>query len=99
MKKLFLAGFVLLNVIAAHAQVDTTIRAVPTPPKKSDRNNIDLSNRAGDHFLIQLGYEGWANKPDSIHTKGFPRSVNVYLMFDFPFKTNPIWSVAVGAGV
>ena len=99
MKRLFLAGFVLLIGIAAHAQVDTTTRAVPTPPKKSARNDIDLSNRAGDHFLIQVGYDGWANKPDSIRTKGFSRSLNVYLMFDFPFKTNPSWSVAIGAGI
>jgi len=99
MKKFFLAGFVLLNVIAANAQVDTTIRTEPSAVKKAARNNIDLSNRAGDHFLIQFGYDGWANKPDSIHTKGFSRSFAMYLMFDFPFKTNPHFSVAVGAGV
>jgi len=96
MKKTFLAGFVLLIVISANAQ-DTTIQA-PTP-KKSGRHTIDLSNRAGDHFLIQIGYDGWANKPDSIKTKGFPRSFNMYLMFDFPFKTNPQFSVAIGAGI
>ncbi len=99
MKKIFLAGFVLLTVISANAQVDTAAVSVPTPPKKAARNNIDLSNRAGDHLLIQVGYDSWANKPDSIKTKGFSRSLNVYLMFDFPFKTNPSWSVAVGAGI
>ena len=98
MKKIFLAGFVLLTVIAANAQVDT-VRTKPDAVKKAARNNIDLSNRAGDHFLLQFGYDGWANKPDSIHTKGFSRSFSMYLMFDFPFKTNPHFSVAVGAGV
>lgn len=98
MKKLFLAGFVLLTVISVNAQVDTTV-SVPAPPKKATRNAIDLSNRAGDHLLIQIGYDSWANKPDSINTKGFSRSLNVYLMFDFPFKTNPQFSVAVGAGI
>ncbi|HYE56766.1 MAG TPA: outer membrane beta-barrel protein, partial [Chitinophagaceae bacterium] len=96
MKKLFLAGFVLLTVICTRAQ-DTTAPAQPQP--KPARHAIDLSNRAGDHFLIQIGYDSWANKPDSIHTKGFSRSLNVYLMFDFPFKTNPQWSVALGAGI
>ena len=96
MKKTFLAGFVLLIVFTAQAQVDSTAPAVP---KKTPRQTIDLSNRAGDHFLIQIGYDSWANKPDSINTKGFSRSLNMYLMFDFPFKTNPQFSVAIGAGI
>jgi Outer membrane protein beta-barrel domain len=97
MKKLFLSGFVLLTVISVNAQVDTTAPAPATT--KPARHNIDLSNRAGDHFLIQVGYHGWANMPDSINTKGFSRSFNMYLMFDFPFKTNPQFSVALGAGL
>ena len=96
MKKTLLAGFVLLTVITAQAQTDST--ALPAPPKPA-RHNIDVSNRPGDHFLIQIGYDSWAKKPDSIHTKGFSRSLNVYLMFDFPFKTNPQFSVALGAGI
>lgn len=96
MKKTLLAGFVLLAVITAQAQTDTTIKV--TPPKPA-RHNIDLSNRAGDHFMIQVGVDNWASKPDSIHTKGFSRSLNMYLMFDFPFKTNPQFSVAIGAGI
>lgn len=95
MKKTFLAGFILLTVLFAQAQNDSS---APTP-KRTPRQQIDLSNRAGDHFLIQIGYDGWANKPDSINTKGFSRSLNVYLMFDFPFKTNPQFSVALGAGI
>jgi hypothetical protein len=100
MKKTFLAGFVLLMVLTAQAQTDTTAPAqTPAPKKKTGRQMIDLSNRAGDHFLIQIGYDSWANKPDSIRTKGFSRSLNMYLMFDFPFKTNPQFSVALGAGI
>jgi hypothetical protein len=95
MKKTLLAGFVLLTVITAQAQ-DTT---APAKPARPGRHSIDISNRSGDHFLIQVGYDGWANKPDSINTKGFSRSLNIYLMFDFPFKTNPQWSVALGAGI
>lgn len=95
MKKTFLAGFVLLTVLSAQAQNDTSAPA----PVRTPRQQIDLSNRAGDHFLIQIGYDGWANKPDSINTKGFSRSLNAYLMFDFPFKTNPQFSVALGAGI
>ena len=37
--------------------------------------------------------------PDSINTRGLSRSFNMYFMFDFPFKTNPHLSVAIGAGI
>jgi hypothetical protein len=49
--------------------------------------------------MIQLGHDGWAGKPDSISTKSLSRSLNVYFMLDFPFKTDPRWSVAIGAGI
>jgi Outer membrane protein beta-barrel domain len=73
--------------------------APATTPKKKDWSKINLSNRANDHFLMQIGYDGWAQQPDTIHTKGFSRSFNVYLMYDFPFKTDPRFSVGVGVGV
>lgn len=60
---------------------------------------INLSGRANDHFLFQIGYAGWAGIPDSINTGGFSKSFNVYFMFDFPFKTNPKLSMALGAGI
>ena len=63
------------------------------------KQTIDLSNRANDHLLIQLGYTGWAGKPDTINTGSFSKSFNVYFMFDFPFKTNPHLSMAFGPGI
>ncbi|HSU27824.1 MAG TPA: hypothetical protein VLJ68_05545 [Chitinophagaceae bacterium] len=68
----------------------------PTPAKKE---KIDLSNRANDHFMIQLGYAGWSGKPDSINRGGISKSFNFYFMLDFPFKTNPHISVAFGPGL
>ena len=56
------------------------------------------NNRANDHFMVQLGYDGWAPVPDTIHIKGFSHSVNVYIMLDFPFKTDPRFSVGIGVG-
>ncbi len=67
--------------------------------KKKDWTKVDLSRRSADHFLIQIGMYNWASTPDSITTKGVGRTFNVYLMFDFPFKTNPKISVAIGPGV
>lgn len=62
-------------------------------------NQLGLANRSKDHLLIQVGIDNWANTPDSIDLKGLSRSFSMYLMFDFPFKTNPHLSVAVGAGI
>ncbi len=67
------------------------------PPKK--KQTINLSNRSNDHILLQLGYTGWAGKPDTIQPKGFSKSINAYFMFDFPFKTNPHLSMAFGPGI
>ena len=49
--------------------------------------------------MIQFGGAMWQNKPDSIKTKGFSRSFNVYLLWDFPFKTSPKLSLALGPGL
>ncbi|HEY8387709.1 MAG TPA: outer membrane beta-barrel protein [Parasegetibacter sp.] len=70
-----------------------------TEAKKKDWSKIDLSHRAADHFMIQFGIDNWAGAPDSIKLKGLSRSANVYFMFDFPFKTDPRFSVGIGAGI
>jgi hypothetical protein len=78
----------------------TTLHAQQNPePKKKKKETIDLSGRANDHLLIQLGYAGWGGQPDSINNGGFSKSFNMYLMFDFPFKTNPKLSIALGPGI
>ena len=94
MKKTLLTGFAILCILISFAQ------DVPTETeKKKDRSKISLANSSNDHFLIQFGYAGWAGKPDSINTKGLSRSFNFYVMMDFPFKTDPRFSVALGPGV
>ena len=52
---------------------------------------IDLSNRPGDHLMVQLSSDNWTGMPDSIssHQSGFSKGFNAYLMLDKPFKTNP----------
>jgi Outer membrane protein beta-barrel domain len=91
MKKPFLLAFTCLMITALFAQENPE-----TTPKKKP---IDLSGRANDHLVIQLGYLGWGGKPDSIKTGGLPKSINVYFMFDFPFKTSPKLSAAIGLGI
>ena len=77
----------------------TTLLAQETPVTKKKKDIPDMSNRPNDHFLLQFGYTSWAGKPDSIKTSGLSKSINVYFMFDFPFKTNPNLSMAFGPGI
>jgi hypothetical protein len=65
---------------------------------KTDWSKVDLSKRASDHFMFQLGYAAWGNK-GNIQTKGFSRTFNAYFLFDFNFKSNPKLSVAIGPGI
>lgn len=92
MKKITLFAFSCLLINSLFAQDSTS-----TVKKKKDP--INLAGRANDHFMLQLGVTNWAGKPDSISTKGFSKSFNVYFMFDFPFKTNPKLSMAFGPGI
>lgn len=91
MKKLFLLFFCSLFIVSLFAQEN------PETPKK--KTPINLSGRANDHILVQIGYTGWNGIPDSINQGGFSKSINVYFMFDFPFKTSPKLSIGVGAGI
>lgn len=63
------------------------------------KKTINLSGRANDHLMLQIGYAGWSGIPDSINNGGLSKSVNAYFMFDFPFKTSPKLSIGVGAGI
>jgi Outer membrane protein beta-barrel domain len=89
MRKIVIAAFAICLVSTAFGQ-DSTIRRI-LPSKKETPSN--------DHFFFQLGYLSWIGKPDSIKTKGFPHSLNLYLLLNFPFKTDPHWSVALGPGI
>jgi hypothetical protein len=85
------------NTPRRQAQADPS---TPRPrTQKKDWSKVDLGNRANDHFMIQLGYDKWAGTPDSIKTKGLSRSLNVYFMLDFPFKTDPRFSIGIGPGI
>jgi len=64
-----------------------------------DKKKVEIANRTNDHLMVQLGVANWSNLPDSIDKKGLSKSFNVYLMFDFPFKSNPKLSMAFGPGI
>ncbi|HZE86161.1 MAG TPA: hypothetical protein VE035_17700, partial [Puia sp.] len=111
MKKLFVIALALIATTTAFAQKKDSTATVKkpvvnaTPPAakpaaaKRDWSKINLTRRANDHFMFELGYDAWAGKPDSIHTSGFSRSANFYFLFDFPFKTDPRLSIGAGLGI
>jgi Outer membrane protein beta-barrel domain len=77
-----------------------SLAAQETPAKTTKKKEpINMANRANDHFMLQFGYTGWAGIPDTISKSGLSKSINAYFMFDYPFKTNPKLSIALGAGI
>lgn len=68
---------------------------------KKDWSKIDLSNRPGDHFMLQLSSDHWTGMPDSIknHQGKLSRGGNIYVMIDKPFKSNPRFSIGFGVGI
>ena len=95
MKKFLAAVLMILTIYTAFAQKDST----STKSKKKDWSKVLLGNRANDHFMVQIGYDNWSGRPDTIRTSGFSRSFNFYVMLDFPFKTDPRFSVGAGLGI
>jgi hypothetical protein len=90
MKKIVLFALGLFVLASVNAQEET--------PKKK-KETIDLSGRANDHLMVQIGYSGWSGAPDTISLKNPAKTLNVYFMFDFPFKTSPKVSVGAGLGL
>ena len=90
-RRIVFTVLVILTGFSVFAQADTVIT-----PKKAPSVTLPRSN---DHFMFQMGYATWQGAPDSVNTNGVPRSINVYFLFDYPFKTNPRLSTAIGAGI
>lgn len=107
MRKFIAALTTVMMAIGAQAQTDSSkispVVAEPAKEKpakvKKDWSKLNLAGRPNDHFMLQTGYESWAQVPDSIQLKGFGRHLNIYLMMDFPFKSDPRLSVALGVGI
>lgn len=95
MRKCILAFSISFLTFGAAKAQDT----LAVKPKKTDWSKVNVGDRANDHFMFQVGYDGWASAPDSIRTTGIGRHLNIYFMLDKPFKTDPRFSVGLGVGV
>jgi len=89
MKKIIYLSLTLLLCTTVFGQDNAT----------NKKPKIDLSGRPNDHLMIQVGYAQWTGVPDTIAMGGFSKTINVYVMMDFPFKNNPKLSVGIGAGL
>ncbi len=89
MRRVIINALILCLGFTSFAQTDTSRNVRLLSPMQLPSN---------DHFMIQIGSATWLDKPDSIQTKGLSRTFNMYVMLDFPFKTNPHFSVALGPG-
>ncbi len=98
MKRLLIVMVASLFALHSLAQKTSTDSTGTQKPHKK-RFNFVLGDHANDHLLLQLGYSDFLNKQDSVSTKGFGRSTNVYFMMAFNFVSAPKFSVAVGAGI
>jgi hypothetical protein len=97
MKKLVsMALLVFLgHAVFAQSPSDTT----KDGKKKITYASLNLANRANDHFMIEFSYDNWIGKTDSMNTSGFSRGFAFYFMYDFPFKSDPHFSVGAGIGI
>jgi len=93
MKKFLGMALLIFLGHAVLAQSDTSGK------KKVTYASLNLANRANDHFMIEFSYDNWVGKTDSMRTTGFCRGFAFYFMYDFPFKTDPHFSVGAGLGI
>jgi hypothetical protein len=75
---------------------DTLTSTIPANIRK-----IKLSNRPGDHLMIQISSDHWIGMTDSIstHQKGLSRGFSAYFMLDKPFRSSPKYSIGFGLGI
>lgn len=101
MNKFLLTAAITISIFAANAQVNdsTAISKRQVNKTKKDWSKLNLSNRSDDHFMLQFGADTWTGTNDSVSPKGFSRFFNAYVMLDKPFRSNPKFSVGLGAGI
>jgi Outer membrane protein beta-barrel domain len=62
------------------------------------RSTQGVFKPARDFFMIQFGYNNWAQKPDSVKAKSVGYFFNAYLCYDFPINRSRL-SFATGLGI
>ena len=89
-KILALVALILVQSSLLLAQ-DTKMNSNAAPPPA-------IVKPSRDFLMLQLNYNNWVKKPDSVKTKPFGYSFNAYLCYDFPIKKSHL-SFATGLGI
>ena len=90
-KILALVAILMMPISLLHAQDEKmNSNAVPKAIEKPSR----------DFLMLQVTYNNWLKKPDSVKTKPFGFGFNGYLCYDFPIKkTHLSFAAGLGASV
>jgi len=88
---LALLAFILIpaSMLLAQDAADKMNKSATPPP---------IVKPSRDFIMINLGYNTWLNKPDSVKTKTIGYTFNAFVCYDFPFKKTH-FSFAAGLGV
>lgn len=71
----------------------TTTTATPSTLAKKD------NYKKMDYFHVELGWHHWVNKPDSIKTKWYNRTLNVYGTYPMNLGKSKNTTFVLGAGI
>lgn len=105
-----IASFSIAFALPAQAQTDSiSVDSIAVENISQDnakaherrliRDKADLTKRANDHLLLQLGYINWSGAVGLEEPASkFNREFNVAFMIDKPFKSRPNISVGLGLG-
>lgn len=87
MHKQLLALTILLVLFSVSVEAQTTAKI-----------KSSISKPSRDFLMVQLTYDNWSNKPDSVKTTGLGRGLGIYLCYDWPIN-NSHFSFASGIGI
>jgi hypothetical protein len=76
---------------------DNTVYPDTTKPVQDYKPPV-VKKPARDLIMLQLNYNTWLRKPDTVNTRTFGYSFNGYFCYDFPIK-NSKFSFAAGIGI
>lgn len=85
-----------LGLIAFSFGIFLNATAQTSGTQNDKRTVVEKPSR--DFVMIKLTTSGWADKPDSVNTKGIGRGFAMSIMYDFPIKTSH-FSFAAGLGI
>ncbi len=90
--------FVVFQAAASFGQIKSS-QTKDTTARYSDAVKPGIIRKpARDFFMLQVGYNNWINKPDSVKTKKVGYVFNAFLCYDFPLKKSK-FSFATGLGI